>query len=69
LSAVLHSTWNLLAKRATRSDPTACVWLTSALSALLYVPIVGGLAAATRLRRRLIAAALMLGGIIALAHG
>ena len=40
VAAVLHPTWNLLAKRATQGDPIAFVWTTSALSATLYVPIV-----------------------------
>ncbi len=44
VAAVVHPTWNLLARRATGGDPVAFVWLTSALSAAMYVPIVVALA-------------------------
>jgi drug/metabolite transporter (DMT)-like permease len=50
IAAVLHPTWNLLAKRATLGDPIAFVWITSALSAALYVPIVIALSAITPTR-------------------
>ena len=40
LAAVIHPTWNLLAKRATDGDAIAFVWLTSALSTAFYVPFV-----------------------------
>jgi drug/metabolite transporter (DMT)-like permease len=40
VAAVVHPTWNLLARRATDGDAIAFVWLTSALSAALYVPVV-----------------------------
>jgi drug/metabolite transporter (DMT)-like permease len=49
-AAVLHPTWNLLARRATHGDPIAFVWLTSVLSAALYVPIVIALLAITTTR-------------------
>jgi len=39
-AAVLHATWNLLAKRAQAADTVAFVWLTTALSAAVYVPVV-----------------------------
>jgi drug/metabolite transporter (DMT)-like permease len=45
IAAIAHPTWNLLARRATHGDPTAFVWLTSVLSAALYVPIVIALSA------------------------
>ncbi len=38
IAAVLHATWNLLAKRVT-SDVTAFVWLTSAISFGMYLPV------------------------------
>ena len=38
-AAVLHATWNLLAKRAQAADTVAFVWLTTALSAAVYVPV------------------------------
>ena len=50
VAAVLHPTWNLLAKRATHGDPIAFVWTSSALSATLYVPIVIVLFAITPIR-------------------
>jgi drug/metabolite transporter (DMT)-like permease len=50
VAAVVHPTWNLLARRATDGDPTAFVWLTSALSAAFYVPIVITLSVTTRTR-------------------
>ena len=50
IAAVLHPTWNLLARRATHGDPIAFVWLTSVLSAALYVPIVIALSAITPVR-------------------
>jgi len=40
IAAVLHPAWNLLAKRASGGDQTTFVWLTSALSAAMYVPVV-----------------------------
>ncbi len=40
VAAVLHPTWNLLAQRATRGDPLAFIWTTSALSTALYVPVI-----------------------------
>jgi drug/metabolite transporter (DMT)-like permease len=45
VAAVLHPSWNLLAKRASQGDPITFVWLTSALSAALYVPVVIALTA------------------------
>ena len=39
-AAVLHATWNLLAKRAQGADTVAFVWLTTALSTTIYVPVV-----------------------------
>jgi drug/metabolite transporter (DMT)-like permease len=50
VAAVLHPTWNLLAKRATHGDQIAFVWMTSALSAALYVPLVITLSAITPIR-------------------
>ena len=50
IAAVVHPAWNLLARRATRGDPIAFVWLTSALSAALYVPLVIALSALTPTR-------------------
>ncbi|MEA2785845.1 MAG: hypothetical protein QOF71_1949, partial [Candidatus Eremiobacteraeota bacterium] len=38
-AAVLHATWNLLAKRAQGADTVAFVWLTTALSTAIYVPV------------------------------
>ncbi|HEV2740591.1 MAG TPA: DMT family transporter [Candidatus Elarobacter sp.] len=39
-AAVLHATWNLLAKRAHAADTVAFVWLTTAASAAIYLPFV-----------------------------
>ena len=39
-AAVLHATWNLLAKRAQAADTVAFVWLTTAASAAIYLPLV-----------------------------
>ena len=39
IAAVLHATWNLLAKRAQAADTVAFVWLTTALSAAVYLPV------------------------------
>ena len=39
IAAVLHATWNLLAKRAQAADTVAFVWLTTALSAVVYLPL------------------------------
>ncbi|MDQ6940925.1 MAG: DMT family transporter [Candidatus Eremiobacteraeota bacterium] len=39
-AAVLHAAWNLLAKRAQAADTVAFVWLTTVLSAALYLPVV-----------------------------
>jgi hypothetical protein len=50
VAAVLHPTWNLLAKRATAGDPIAFVWMTSAVSTALYAPIVIALLAFTPMR-------------------
>jgi drug/metabolite transporter (DMT)-like permease len=50
VAAVVHPTWNLLARRATDGDPIAFVWLTSVLSAALYVPIVITLSVTTPTR-------------------
>jgi drug/metabolite transporter (DMT)-like permease len=47
VAAVVHPTWNLVARRATDGDPIAFVWLTSVLSATLYVPIVIALSVIT----------------------
>ena len=47
VAAVLHPTWNLLARRATAGDPIVFVWMTSVLSAVLYVPLVVILLAVT----------------------
>ncbi len=47
VAAVVHPTWNLLARRATAGDPLAFVWLSSVLSAALYLPIVVALAMVT----------------------
>ncbi len=38
-SAVLHATWNLLAKRAGKSGGVVFVWLFTALSAVLFAPV------------------------------
>jgi len=46
LAAATHATWNLFAKRAALS--AHFVWMYSALSVLLYTPIVVGVVAATR---------------------
>jgi drug/metabolite transporter (DMT)-like permease len=46
-AAVLHPTWNLLARRANQGDPLTFVWITSFVSAVLYVPIVIALCALT----------------------
>jgi multidrug transporter EmrE-like cation transporter len=63
VAAVVHPTWNLLARRATHGDPIAFVWLTSILSAALYVPIVIALLAVTptRLHNAPVDLALMVG--------
>jgi drug/metabolite transporter (DMT)-like permease len=50
VAAVVHPTWNLIARRATAGDQIAFVWLTSALSAALYVPVVIVLTAITPVR-------------------
>jgi drug/metabolite transporter (DMT)-like permease len=50
VAAVVHPTWNLLARRATQGDAIAFVWLTSFLSAALYVPIVIVIVATTSVR-------------------
>src|SRR5581483_5088406 len=39
-AAVVHATWNVLAKRAHPESSVAFVWLCSAISALAYVPVV-----------------------------
>jgi drug/metabolite transporter (DMT)-like permease len=39
-AAVLHAAWNLLAKRAQGADTVAFVWLTTVLSAAVYLPFV-----------------------------
>ncbi len=39
-AAVLHAAWNLLAKRAQAADTVAFVWLTTAVSAAIYLPFV-----------------------------
>ena len=39
-AAVLHATWNLLAKRAQAADTVAFVWLTTVLSSAIYLPVV-----------------------------
>jgi drug/metabolite transporter (DMT)-like permease len=39
-AAVLHATWNALAKRARPASTTAFVWLCTAVSAVLWVPLV-----------------------------
>ena len=39
IAAIVHATWNLIAKRVT-GDPTAFVWLSSAIGCALYVPVV-----------------------------
>ncbi|HEY6234480.1 MAG TPA: DMT family transporter, partial [Candidatus Elarobacter sp.] len=39
-AAVLHATWNLLAKRAQAADTVAFVWLTTAASAAISLPCV-----------------------------
>jgi drug/metabolite transporter (DMT)-like permease len=38
-AAVLHAAWNLLAKRAQAADTVAFVWLTTAASAAIYLPL------------------------------
>jgi drug/metabolite transporter (DMT)-like permease len=38
-AAVLHATWNLLAKRAQAADTVAFVWLTTAASSAIYLPL------------------------------
>jgi len=71
VAAVLHPTWNLLAKRATDGDQIAFIWLTSALSAVLYVPFVITLWAITpaRLHEVRVDLAMMLGtGILHLIY-
>jgi drug/metabolite transporter (DMT)-like permease len=52
VAAVAHPTWNLLAKRATRGDSIAFVWITSILSAALYVPLVITLSVVMPIRLR-----------------
>lgn len=39
-AAVLHAAWNLLAKRAQAADTVAFVWLTTVMSAAVYLPVV-----------------------------
>jgi drug/metabolite transporter (DMT)-like permease len=39
-AAVLHATWNVLAKRARPENTIAFVWLCTAFSAVLWVPVV-----------------------------
>jgi drug/metabolite transporter (DMT)-like permease len=46
LAALTHATWNLAAKRA--ADSRHFVWLYSALSVLLYFPVVGWIVWTTR---------------------
>ena len=38
-AAVLHATWNVLAKRAQAADTVVFVWLTAALSAVIFLPL------------------------------
>ncbi len=52
VAAVLHPVWNVLARRATDGDALAFIWITSALSAALYIPIVTMLVAFTHIRLR-----------------
>ncbi|MCI0491225.1 MAG: DMT family transporter [Blastocatellia bacterium] len=40
MSAVIHATWNLLAKRAGKTGSVAFIWLFTALSAAFYAPFV-----------------------------
>lgn len=54
-AAVLHATWNLLAKRAQAADTVAFVWLTTALSAVVYLPVVAVWFAMVPLRQPLTA--------------
>jgi drug/metabolite transporter (DMT)-like permease len=54
-AAVLHATWNLLAKRAQAADTVAFVWLTTAASAAIYVPFVALWLIAVPLAHRLTA--------------
>ncbi len=39
-AAIVHATWNVLAKRARPASTVAFVWLCSALSAAAYVPVI-----------------------------
>ncbi|GIV95448.1 MAG: hypothetical protein KatS3mg057_0105 [Herpetosiphonaceae bacterium] len=41
LSACIHATWNLLAKRAGSGGSVAFVWLVTGLAAVIYAPIAG----------------------------
>ena len=52
VAAVLHPTWNLLARRANQGDAISFVWMTSFLSAVLYLPIVIALWALTHVHLR-----------------
>lgn len=52
-AAVLHAAWNVLAKRAQSADTVAFVWLTTALSAVVYLPAVAVWLIAVPLRRPL----------------
>ena len=54
-AAVLHAAWNLLAKRAQAADTVAFVWLTTALSTVIYLPVVAVWFAVVPLRQPLTA--------------
>jgi drug/metabolite transporter (DMT)-like permease len=54
-AAVLHAAWNLLAKRAHDADSVAFVWLTTLLSAVVYLPFVAVWLAVVPLRQPLTA--------------
>jgi drug/metabolite transporter (DMT)-like permease len=51
MAAVLHATWNILAKHARPVSTTAFVWLCTAFSAALWVPVVAVLLVVAPLSR------------------
>jgi drug/metabolite transporter (DMT)-like permease len=55
-AAVLHATWNVLAKRAQAADTVAFVWLTTALSMVVYLPVVAAWLIVVPLRHPITAA-------------
>lgn len=67
-AAVLHAAWNLLAKRAQGADTVAFAWLTTALSAVVYLPFVAVWLAVVPLRHPFAAVDLAFIGGTAVIH-